>query len=125
MRLLFTFLLSLLVLSCTVQDDRIGRKGDPNCPFCNGKGYTKHTDLLFFNTYYECECVIQSYDDFEEEDIVPYEISFRGGSIIVEPEYGACNNRCGCDQYAHYPGRTACVFCAENNCMTNKFGHRR
>ncbi len=60
---------------------------------------------------------------YEESSSQPYEISFRGRTIVVEPEYGGCNN-CRCDQYAHYPGQTACVICEQFGCTTNKFGHR-
>lgn len=51
------------------------------------------------------------------------EISFKGGEIIVDYNYGACNSGCGCTQYAHKPGKTACVNCAKRGCSTNKYGH--
>ena len=48
---------------------------------------------------------------------------FKDNRVIVDYEYGACNNGCGCTQYAHYSGRKACVNCAKNDCPTSKYDH--
>jgi hypothetical protein len=50
---------------------------------------------------------------------------FKDNRVIVDYDYGACNNGCGCTQYAHYSGRKACVNCAKNDCPTSKYDHER
>ena len=45
--------------------------------------------------------------------------------VIIDYEYGACNNHCGCTQYAHYSGKKACVNCAKHECPTSKYDHER
>ena len=50
---------------------------------------------------------------------------FKDNRVIVDYDYGACNNGCGCTQYAHYPGRKACVNCAKHDCPTSKYDHER
>ena len=44
---------------------------------------------------------------------------------IIDYEYGACNNGCGCTQYAHYSGNKTCVNCAKHECPTSKYDHER
>lgn len=82
--LLLSFLLSLLFVSCTVQDDRTGGLGDPDCPYCHGDGYFKKTDLLIFETYYDCSC--KSRRNYYNED-GEYNVSFKGTH---------CNGTVGC-----------------------------
>ena len=50
---------------------------------------------------------------------------FKDDRVIVDYDYGACNNGCGCTQYAHYSGRKACVNCAKHDCPTSKYDHER
>ena len=64
------------------------------------------------------------YDDTDEESSSG-EVSFKGRNVIVDYNYGGCDSGCGCTQYKHYPGQTACVSCEENGCSTNKFGHNQ
>ena len=74
-KLLFaTVLLASLFVSCTVQDDRTGGEGDPNCPYCHGDGYFKKTDLLIFYTYYDCDCKSRR----NYYDGGGYNVSFKG-----------------------------------------------
>lgn len=62
-------------------------------------------------------------DEDEDED-EGSNVSFKGRTVVVDPDYGYCfNDDCDCEQYAHYPGQTACVNCAKYGCTTNKFGH--
>ena len=121
-----------LFISC-VEDDRTDIYGYDDCPICNGKGYCKKTEFLGLSTsYWDCfMCKRRAagegyYEDnnYEENDDYSDEISFRGRQVIYE-DYGSCNRGCGCTQYAHYPGQTKCVNCAENGCSSNKFGHRK
>ena len=71
----FVFFVFLIVFysSCTVQDDRTGGEGDPDCPYCHGDGYWVKTDLLIFNTYYDCSCKSRnSYglqDDYDRSNV--------------------------------------------------------
>ena len=51
--------------------------------------------------------------------------AFKDDRVIVDYDYGACNNGCGCTQYAHYAGRKACVNCAKHDCPTSKYDHER
>lgn len=53
------------------------------------------------------------------------ESPFKDERVIVDYDYGACNNGCGCTQYAHYPGLKTCVNCAKNECPTSKYDHER
>lgn len=75
------FILSLLfilsLISCTVQDDRTGGNGNPDCPYCHGDGYIKKTDLFVFYTYYDRGCKYRDsyYYDGNGEDYNP---SFKG-----------------------------------------------
>lgn len=64
-----------------------------------------------------------NWDSSKDVESSSGDVSFKGRSAIADYDYGACNSGCGCTQYAHYPGQTACVNCAENGCTTNKFGH--
>jgi hypothetical protein len=70
------------------------------------------------DSYYE------SSEDYDDDEVNETNLSFRGREVIADYDYGRCNNGCGCTQYAHYPGQTACVNCEENGCSTNKFGHK-
>ena len=45
--------------------------------------------------------------------------------VIVDYDYGACNNGCGCTQYAHHPGIKICVNCSKHDCYTSKYDHVR
>ena len=45
--------------------------------------------------------------------------------VIVDYDYGACNNGCGCTQYAHHPGNKICVNCSKHDCYTSKYDHVR
>ena len=45
--------------------------------------------------------------------------------VIVDYDYGACNNGCGCTQYAHHPGINICVNCSKQDCYTSKYDHVR
>ena len=45
--------------------------------------------------------------------------------VIVDYDYGACNNGCGCTQYAHHPGKKICVNCSKHDCYTSKYDHVR
>ena len=69
------------------------------------------------DSYYE------SRDGYYEDDDES-NVSFRGREVIADYNYGRCNSGCGCTQYAHYPGQTACANCEANTCSTNKFGHK-
>ena len=51
--------------------------------------------------------------------------STSGSNISFKSvQYGRCNSGCGCEQYVHAPGQSACLNCAANKCTTNKFGHK-
>lgn len=65
-----------------------------------------------------------NYYNYTDDESSSGDVSFRGRQVIPDYDYGSCNNDCGCTQYAHYPGQTSCVNCAENGCTTNKYGHR-
>ena len=82
---------------------------------CIGNGLASDSDESYSSRN-------EYYDDTDDESSSG-EVSFRGRQAVADYNYGRCNSGCGCTQYAHYPGQSACVNCAENGCSTNKFGH--
>ena len=90
--------------SCTVQDDRTGLPGDPDCSYCHGDGYFKKTDLLIFYTYYDCDCRYRNNTDVESD----YNVSFQGAQTGYTGECKICDcpaydrsadGICECDHY--------------------------
>ena len=94
--LCLSVLLSLFFISCTVQDDRTGGEGNPDCPYCHGDGYFKKTDLLIFYTYYDCSC--KSRNNYYNEDD-GYNVSFKGEQTGYT---GKCK-KCSCPAYDRSP----------------------
>lgn len=88
--LLFTTSVIFVLASCTIQDDRTGLPGIPDCPYCHGKGYFKKTDLLVFYTYYDCNC--RSWNKSYEDS---YNVPFHGNRT---GHTGKCK-KCDCLAY--------------------------
>lgn len=84
-------LVDVLLVSCTVQDDRTGLPGNPNCPYCHGDGYFKKTDLLIFYTYYDCNCRSR-YNSYDGDG---YNVSFQG----TQTGYTGECKKCDCPAY--------------------------
>ena len=95
--LFMLFLLSFIMMSCELSNEWDGKPGVPSCQYCNGKGYFTKTDLLIFQTVYDCNCLERYnnndyyYDGGSNVNFEGSETSRKRGAKCHHRDYGEGN----------------------------------